>query len=197
MWMKPECGYQPTPPRCIARALVIASESLDLETHIERPADDMLAVLGYAEGRAREHRVGLGRAIGRKDRRSGFADRIEDIGQKIDDPDIDLRLFAGMMVAQKNAKFVDHPVDRALVVAVGAFEGLAGMGIDEAQPAQRSRPGAEPPAPPTASAARIRPSRTETDVDSFPSSFRDPDLVRSPESVDRRRSADNLRKREV
>jgi hypothetical protein len=26
MWIKPDCGYQPTPPRCIARALVIASD---------------------------------------------------------------------------------------------------------------------------------------------------------------------------
>jgi VIT1/CCC1 family predicted Fe2+/Mn2+ transporter len=28
IWIKPECGYQPTPPRCIARARVIASDSL-------------------------------------------------------------------------------------------------------------------------------------------------------------------------
>src|SRR5215471_3955431 len=64
-----------------------------IQTDVERPADDVLAVLGNAEHRSGEHRVGFGRAICRKDRRPSLPDRIENIGQKIDDPDIHLRLF--------------------------------------------------------------------------------------------------------
>jgi hypothetical protein len=89
-------------------------------------------VFGDPEGRAREHRVGFGSAVGRKDRRLAVADRVEHIGQKIDHPDIDLGFFAGMMIAQKDAKLVDHTLDRALVVAVGAVESFAGMDIDQA-----------------------------------------------------------------
>ncbi len=110
---------------------------LRFETQVEGAADNMLAVLGDAKGRAGEHRIGLGRAIARKDRRLGLADRIEDIGHEINDPDIDLGLFAGMVVAQEHAQLVDDPRNRALVVAVRTVECLAGMRIDEAQAAKR------------------------------------------------------------
>jgi len=59
---------------------------------VERTAGDMLAVLGYAEGRARKHRVGLGRSIGRKNRCSGLATASRISARKIDYPHIDLRL---------------------------------------------------------------------------------------------------------
>ena len=107
-----------------------------VDTYVERAADDMLAVLGNSERGAGEHRVGFGCAISRQDRGFGLAYRIQNIGQEIDDPDIDLRLFAGMVVAQENTKLVNDPRDRALVVAVRPIEGLAGMAVDEAQPAQ-------------------------------------------------------------
>jgi len=38
-----------------------------------------------------------------------------------------------MMVAKKDGQLFHHPVDRTAVVAVAAFEGLAGMAIDEAE----------------------------------------------------------------
>src|SRR5438105_236612 len=97
------------------------------EANVERAAEDMLAVLGNAKGGPGEHRIRLGGAIGRKDRRFGLADRIEHIGQEIDHPDIDLRLLPGMMVAEKYAELIDDPFDRAIIVAVRAVESLAGM----------------------------------------------------------------------
>src|SRR5208282_4221921 len=98
---------------------------LRAKTYVERTAVDVLTLLGHPEGCARKHRVGFGGAIGGKDSRAGLADRIEDIGEKVDDPNVHLRLFAGMMVAQENAEFLDHAIDRAVVIAIGAFEGLA------------------------------------------------------------------------
>ena len=89
----------------------------------------MLAVLGHPKGGAREHRVGLLCAIGGEDRRAGGTDGVEHIRQKIDHADIHLRLFAGVMIAQKDAEFVDHRSDRAVFVAVGAVEGLAGINV--------------------------------------------------------------------
>src|SRR5262249_25244395 len=103
---------------------------------VERPAIDMLAVLGHSEHRAREHRIGLGRAVGGEYRRPGFADRVHDTGQKVDHTDVDLCLFTRVMVAQKNAKLVDHPLDRAVVVAVGAVKSFTRVGVDEAKAAQ-------------------------------------------------------------
>jgi len=94
----------------------------------------MLAVLGNAKGRPGEHRIRLGRALGRKDRRFGLADHV---GQEVDHPDIDLRLFPGMVVAEKNSELVDDPFDRAFIIAVRPLESLAGMRVDEPQPTQR------------------------------------------------------------
>jgi hypothetical protein len=107
------------------------------EANVERPADDMLAVLGNAKGRAGEHRICLGGAISRKDRRFGLADCIEHIGQEVDDPDIDLGLLPRMMVAEKNAELVDDPFNRTLIVAVGPIESLAGMRVEQPKPTQR------------------------------------------------------------
>ena len=90
----------------------------------------MLAVLGDAKGRPGEHRIRLGRAIGRKDRCFGLADRIEHISQEVDHPDVDPRLFPGMMVAEKNAELVDDPFYRAFIVAVRPLESLAGVRVD-------------------------------------------------------------------
>ena len=42
-----------------------------------------------------------------------------------------------MMVAEKNAEFVDDPFDRAFIIAVRPLESLAGMRVDEPQPTQR------------------------------------------------------------
>src|SRR6516162_9904186 len=69
------------------------------QVYIESAAADMLAVFGHAKGRARQHRIGLCRAISRKDRCSGLADCIEDVRQKVDQTDVDLGLLAGMVVA--------------------------------------------------------------------------------------------------
>src|SRR5438132_11620343 len=110
------------------------------EAHIERAAVDVLAVLGHPEGGAREHRVGFGRTIGGKDCRVGLTDRIENIGEKIDHFDIHLDLLSGMMVAKKDGQLFHQPVDRTAVVAVGAFEGLARMAVDEAEAAGSRRP---------------------------------------------------------
>jgi hypothetical protein len=84
---------------------------LRFEADVERAAHDMLAVLGNAKGRPGEHRIRLGRAIGRKDRPFGLAHCIEHIGQEVDHPDIDLYLFPGMMVAEEKAEFVDDPFE--------------------------------------------------------------------------------------
>ena len=54
------------------------------------------------------------------------SDRIEHIGQEIDHPDVDPRLFPGMMVAEENAELVDDPFYRAFIIAVRALESLAG-----------------------------------------------------------------------
>src|SRR5271168_1463118 len=80
-----------------------------VDAYVKRAAEDMLAMLGDTEHGAGEHRVGFGRAIRRQYRDFGLAYRIQNIGQEIDDPDIDLRFFAGMVVAQKNTKLVDDP----------------------------------------------------------------------------------------
>ena len=103
---------------------------LRFEADVERAAHDMLAVLGDAKGRPGEHRIRLGRAIGRKDRCFGLADRIEQIGQEVDHPNVDPRLFPGMMVAEKNAQLVDDPFYRAFIVAVRPLESLAGVRVD-------------------------------------------------------------------
>ena len=65
------------------------------------------------------------------------------------------------MVAQKDTKFVDHPVDRTFIIAVGALEIFAGMGIEKAQSAQA---GAQPRPPFAATLSILRPM-TETGVD--------------------------------
>ena len=110
---------------------------LRFEADVERAAHDVLAVLGDAKCRPGEHRISLGRAIGRKDRCFGLADRIEQIGQEVDHPNVDPRLFPGMMVAEKNAQLVDDPFYRAFIVAVRPLESLAGMRVDQPQPTQR------------------------------------------------------------
>ena len=61
--------------------------------------------------------VGLGRLT---------LSRREDIGQEIDHPDVDPRLFPGMMVAEENAELVDDPFYRAFIIAVRALESPAG-----------------------------------------------------------------------
>jgi hypothetical protein len=96
-------------------------------------------MFGDAEHSASQHRVGFGRAIGRQYGRLVLADRIENIGQKIENTDIDLRLFTAMVVAQEDTQLVDDPRDRPLVVAVRTIKGLAGMAVDETQAAQRQR----------------------------------------------------------
>jgi hypothetical protein len=40
------------------------------------------------------------------------------------------RLFPGMMVAEKNAEFVDDPLYRAFIVAVRPLESLASVRVD-------------------------------------------------------------------
>ena len=90
----------------------------------------MLAVLGDAKGRPGEQRIRLGRAIGGKDRYFGLADRIEHISQEVDQSDVDLRLFPGMVIAEKNAELVHNPLYRAVIVAVRPLESLAGMRVD-------------------------------------------------------------------
>ena len=129
-----------------------------VEPQVERAAQDVLTVLGHSEGGACEHRVGLGRPIGRKDRRAGLADRVQNIGQKVDHTDIHLRLFTRVMIAQKDAELFHHPVDRAVIVAVGALERLAGIGVGEAKTAQlgRARNGARRRWPCRQPAARER-----------------------------------------
>ncbi len=109
---------------------------LGVERDVERPAIHMLAVFGDAEHRARQHRVGFGGAIGGQDRRLGGADRIEDVGEKIEHADIHLRRSAAVKVPQKDAQLANDRLDRPVVVAVGAVKALAGMGVDEPQPAQ-------------------------------------------------------------
>jgi hypothetical protein len=99
----------------------------------------VLAVIGDAEGRARQHRIGLPRAVGGEDGGLGRADRIHDGGKKIDDCYIDGDLLAGVMVAQKVRQLVHRHRDRAEIVAVGPVEALAGMRIGEPEAPQRRR----------------------------------------------------------
>ena len=63
---------------------------LRVEAKIKRSPIYVLAVLGHPESRAREHRIGLRRAVGGEDRCLGQADGVENIGKKIDDPDVHL-----------------------------------------------------------------------------------------------------------
>src|SRR6516165_11084437 len=44
------------------------------------------------------------------------------------------------MIAQKDAEFFDDPMDRAVIVAIGALESLTRIGVGEAEAAQRRRP---------------------------------------------------------
>jgi hypothetical protein len=53
MWIKPDCGYQPTPPRCHP-GFGHRIGKLRFEANVERAARDMLAVLGDAKGRPGE-----------------------------------------------------------------------------------------------------------------------------------------------
>src|SRR5437763_14837796 len=82
--------------RRLHRLLVAA-----VEPDVERPAIDVLAVIGDAKGRLCQHRVGLARAVGGQDRRFCRAHGIHDAGEKIEDADIDRDRLARMMVAQK------------------------------------------------------------------------------------------------
>jgi len=110
-----------------------------IDPQVERTAQDVLAVLRHPEGGAREHRIGLGGPIGGEDRRSGLADRIKNIGQKIDHTDIHLSLLTRVMIAQKDAELLHDPVDRAAIVAISALESLARIGVGEAEATQLGR----------------------------------------------------------
>ena len=59
----------------------------------------MLTIFGDTKGGARQHRVGLPRAIGREHRRMCRPDGVHDACEKIKDANIDRGLFARMVVA--------------------------------------------------------------------------------------------------
>src|SRR5205823_5987659 len=82
--------------RRLHRLLVAA-----VEPYVERPAVDVLAIVGDAKGRFCQHCVGLARAVSRQDRRPCRAGRVHDAREKIEDADIDRDCLARMMVAQK------------------------------------------------------------------------------------------------
>ena len=136
-WMKRERGYQPTPPRCIARACCIASSSREFEPDVERAAVDVLAVVGDPEGRFRQHAVGRDGAVGRQHRRAGRADPVHHGGEEIDDADIDRDPLTRMMVAQQVRQILHRRRDRSELVAVRPVEALAGMGVVQLDAARR------------------------------------------------------------
>jgi hypothetical protein len=105
---------------------------LRVETEIDRAAINVLAVFGHPKGGARKDSVSCARAISRKNCCPGLADRLEDIGEKIYHTNVHLGLFPGMMIAQKYTKFIDHPVDWAVIITIGPFKGFTSMSIDEA-----------------------------------------------------------------
>jgi hypothetical protein len=67
------------------------------------------------------------------------ADPIHHRGEEINDPDIDRNPLAGMMVAQKERQLFHRERDRPEIVAIGASEAFAGMGVEQSEPAQRRR----------------------------------------------------------
>ena len=79
------------------------------QVDVERPAVEMLAVLGNPEGRRGKHRVGCRGAVGRQHDGLRRADRRQDIAEEIEDADIDRDLGAGMEIAQQMGK-VRHRV---------------------------------------------------------------------------------------
>jgi hypothetical protein len=99
-----------------------------------RTSSALLAVLGDSEGRAGQHRVGFERTKGRQYNGTRPASGSHDIGEKIDDADIDVGHSARMLVAQENAQLVHHPRDWTLCIAIDGIEGRTLMGIKKPQP---------------------------------------------------------------
>jgi hypothetical protein len=58
------------------------------------------------------------------------ADPIHHRGEEIDDPDIDRNPLARMMVAQEMRQLFHRQRDRPEIVAIGAIEAFAGMGVN-------------------------------------------------------------------
>ncbi len=97
---------------------------------VEGAAIDVLAVLCYSKRCAGENGIVCGSAISREYGSLSFVNGGEHISKEVDDADIDLSLLAGVMIAQKYAKFFNYPVDRAFVVTVTAFEVFPRMSMD-------------------------------------------------------------------
>ena len=112
-----------------------------VEGDVDRPADDMLAMLGDPEGGGRQHLVGLLGAIGREDGSVALVGGGHDIGQKIQHGEIDRPGLVGVEIAQEDGQIGHGAGQGPGRVAVGAGEGLAGMGVLEREAAQLGRTG--------------------------------------------------------
>jgi hypothetical protein len=127
-WMKPERGYQPTPHRTRDSHRV---RMVGGEPHVKRTTVKMLTVFGNSEGCMSQHRVGFGCAKGRQHDSSGLAGSGHDVGEKVDDANIDVGHPAGMLIAQEDAQLVHHLCDWAIRIAIDAIEGRPRMGIEK------------------------------------------------------------------
>ena len=112
-----------------------------VEGDVDRPADDVLAVLGHPEGGGREHLVGLLGPIGREHGGMALVGRGHDVGQKIQHGEIDRPGLVGVEIPKEDSQIRDRAGQGAGGVAIGAVEGLPGVGVLQVKAMRLGRAG--------------------------------------------------------
>src|SRR5580704_4535132 len=108
-----------------------------VKPYVQRPAVNVLAVLGHAKIGASQRLVGFERAKGRQYDGPVLARGGHHFGEKVDDADIVIDHSSRVTVAEEHAQFLHYPDDWPLGIAINAIEGRARMSIEKSQPERR------------------------------------------------------------
>src|SRR5437868_10009544 len=140
--MKKAGAWIPADPASLQRAGSLHRPLVaGVETNVEGAPVEVLAIFGDPEVSARQHRVGLTRAIGRQYDRARRPHCVHDTGEKIEHADLNRCLLTRMVVAQEIGKLRERQCKRAEVVSERPIKGFAGMGIDELEASKRRHRG--------------------------------------------------------